>query len=50
MNQGCLKCHGTGIVKDEKGVHTCWDCLNQGELDAHSKRLPENNLKKLFKK
>ena len=50
MNENCPKCQGTGIVKDEKGVHTCWDCLRNGDMDAHSKRLPETSLRKLVKK
>lgn len=50
MDEDCPKCHGTGIVKDNKGIHTCWDCLMKGELDAHSKKLPETSLRKLASK
>ena len=42
----CLKCKGTGIVKDPDGTnHTCWDCLFAGKLDNHSKDLPDSDLK-----
>jgi ribosomal protein L37AE/L43A len=50
MEMVCPKCHGSGIVKDEKGIHTCWDCLMNGNLDAHSKKLPETSLRKLVRK
>jgi len=39
----CPHCKNTGIVKEEDGgVHTCWKCLEEGRLDAHSKSLPDN--------
>ncbi len=42
----CQKCRGTGIVKEnEGGVHVCWDCLKEGKLDVHSKKLPDNNIR-----
>lgn len=42
----CEKCKDTGMVKDADGTaHTCWDCLMNGRLDAHSKKLPDNNIK-----
>jgi len=31
----CMKCNNTGIVKDETGVHVCWDCLKNGKLDIY---------------
>ena len=41
-NETCKKCHGTGIVKEADGsCHTCWDCLNSGRLNQHSKELPD---------
>ena len=41
----CQECKGTGIMKDKDGsVHTCWTCLLEGRLDAHSKNLPDTNL------
>ncbi len=41
----CQKCKGTGIVKEEdKSVHVCWDCLNNGRLDVHSKNLPDTDV------
>ena len=44
MGKECPKCHGTGIVKDEKGIHTCWDCLNKGDFDVHSDKVPESKV------
>jgi len=42
----CMKCKDTGIVKDPDGrVHVCWDCLNSGRLDVHSKDLPESKFR-----
>ena len=41
----CPKCKGTGIVKESiGGVHVCWDCLNSGKLDVHSKDLPDSKV------
>lgn len=38
----CRKCNGTGIVKEKNGdVHVCWDCLESGKLDVHTKNLPD---------
>lgn len=45
MNKECPKCHGTGIVKEKNGtVHTCWDCLANGTLDAHSENVPDSRV------
>jgi DnaJ-class molecular chaperone len=42
----CLKCHGTGVVKEKNGsVHTCWDCLQQGKFDVHSGTVPDSKIK-----
>jgi len=42
----CAKCRDTGIVKEADGsCHTCWDCLEAGRLDCHSKDLPDVNIK-----
>lgn len=42
----CPKCHDTGIVKETNGsVHTCWDCLAAGKLDAHSKNIPDHDIR-----
>jgi hypothetical protein len=36
----CKKCRGTGRVMDKDGsIHTCFECLNKGEMDQHDKRL-----------
>jgi len=38
MENKCVKCHGTWIVKEmDKSVHTCWDCLNSGKMDTQRK-------------
>jgi len=42
----CPKCNGTGVVKEKDGtVHVCWDCLNAGRLDVHTKTLPDSKIK-----
>jgi hypothetical protein len=46
MDEKCPRCHDTGIVKEENGqVHTCWDCLEKGYLDVHSKKIPDSRIK-----
>lgn len=46
MSESCPKCHGTGLVKEKNGsVHTCWDCLQNGELDVHSEKVPDSKVK-----
>ncbi|HLD98411.1 MAG TPA: hypothetical protein VI815_03730 [Candidatus Nanoarchaeia archaeon] len=45
-NYRCHECKDTGTVKEKSGtVHTCWTCLMEGRLDAHSKKLPDSNLR-----
>lgn len=45
-NELCVKCKGTGIVKEKNGsVHVCWDCLQCGKLDVHSKNVPDSKIK-----
>ncbi|MEM1535972.1 MAG: hypothetical protein QXQ82_02205 [Candidatus Pacearchaeota archaeon] len=42
----CPKCNNTGIVKEKDGsVHVCFDCLNKGKLDQHSKDIKEAKVK-----
>ena len=42
----CEKCKDTGIVKEKDGsAHVCYDCLNSGRLDVHSKDLPDSKLR-----
>lgn len=44
-NKNCPKCKGTGKVIEKDGtIHTCWDCLQKGELDQHSKEIKETNI------
>jgi len=38
----CPECENTGIVKENGSCHTCWKCLQEGRLDAHSKNVPNN--------
>ncbi len=46
MEEICEKCKNTGIVKEEdRSVHVCWECLEKGRLDVHSKDLPDSNVK-----
>ena len=46
INYNCPECKNTGIVKEKNGgVHTCWKCLEEGRLDAHSKKLPDSNIR-----
>lgn len=41
----CPKCNDTGIVKEEdNSVHVCWDCLQSGRLDVHSKDLKNSGI------
>jgi hypothetical protein len=45
MGEGCPKCHGTSIVKEADGsIHVCWDCLQEGRLDVHSKDPKESGI------
>ena len=45
-NRNCEKCHGTGMVKEASGqIHTCWKCLQDGNLDNHSKDLKDPGIK-----
>ncbi|MEK6890986.1 MAG: hypothetical protein AABX03_02515 [Nanoarchaeota archaeon] len=45
-NYCCGECKDTFVVKEKNGtVHTCWTCLQEGRLDAHSKKLPDSNLR-----
>ena len=45
-NKNCPKCKGTGKVQDPNGtIHTCWDCLNAGEMDEHDKTFKDHGLR-----
>lgn len=45
-DKNCKKCKGTGVVKERDGsIHTCWDCLESGEMDQHSKDIKDNKIK-----
>jgi hypothetical protein len=46
MSETCPKCNGTGVVKEKTGqIHTCWDCLQKGQLDVHSDKVPDSKVK-----
>lgn len=43
-NMNCPKCHGKGSVKEANGsVHTCFDCLLDGNMDQHSEKIKDNS-------
>ncbi len=45
-NKNCPKCHGEGVVKEADGsVHTCWKCLEEGDMDQHSKDVKDSKIK-----
>ena len=44
-NKNCPDCKGTGMVKDCSGVHTCWKCLANGEMEQHSKDVKDSGVK-----
>ena len=45
-NKNCPKCKGTGIVKEKDGsVHTCFDCLQDGSMDQHSKNVKDTDIR-----
>jgi len=40
--QPCAKCNGTGRIKEKDGsIHICFDCLRNGNLDQHDKKLKD---------
>ncbi len=44
-DENCQKCKGTGIVKEKDGtIHVCFDCLQKGSLDQHSKKVPDSRI------
>jgi len=46
MNKDCPKCHGTGVVREKNGqIHTCWICLQNGDLEVHSDKVPDSKVK-----
>ena len=39
----CEKCQDTGRIQDKDGtIHPCFDCLQEGRLDCHSKDLKDH--------
>ena len=45
METECPKCKGTKRICKNGTIQPCWDCLNNGEMDQHSKNLKETNIK-----
>lgn len=46
MEEKCPKCNNTGIVKEKTGtIHVCFDCLQKGRLDVHTKNVPDSKVK-----
>ncbi len=42
----CPKCKDTGKVMEKNGeIHTCFDCLVAGRLDAHITEIKDTNIK-----
>ena len=40
MENQCPKCKGTGRIMEKDGtIHICYDCLLEGRLDQHDKKL-----------
>ncbi len=35
----CPKCNDTGIVKEARGIHVCWDCLQNGKINGYSEKV-----------
>lgn len=45
-NKNCPKCKGEGVVKEKDGtIHICYDCLQCGEFDQHSKEVKDSGIK-----
>ena len=45
-NKNCLKCKGIGVIKEKNGtVHVCFDCLQNGDLDQHSKEVKDSGIR-----
>ncbi|MBS3094864.1 hypothetical protein J4474_04315 [Candidatus Pacearchaeota archaeon] len=41
----CQKCNGTLRIRKADGtIQPCWDCLQNGKMDVHSKKLPDHNI------
>lgn len=42
----CAKCKGTKRIKGADGsISVCWDCLQKGEMDQHSKNPKDSGIK-----
>ncbi len=42
----CPKCQGKKRIQKADGtIQPCWDCLMAGDMDVHSKRLPDHDIK-----
>jgi len=41
----CPKCRDTGKILTKQGMQVCFDCLQAGRLDVHSKEVKDTNIK-----
>ena len=42
----CPKCNGTGRIRGADGtISTCFDCLQNGKFDVHSKVVKDSDIK-----
>lgn len=45
MATECPKCKGTRRIRVNGTIQPCWDCLNSGEMDQHSKEIKESKIR-----
>jgi DnaJ-class molecular chaperone len=46
VNPNCPKCQGKGQIREKDGsIHTCWDCLQDGSYDQHSKEIRDTDIR-----
>ena len=46
MGNECPKCNGTKRVMQKDGtIRPCWDCLNSGAMDQHSKNVKDSGVR-----
>jgi len=46
IGKKCEKCKGTKRIMGKDGtIGPCWDCLNSGEMDQHSKTVKDSGIK-----
>jgi hypothetical protein len=46
VGKKCEKCKGAKrIMKSDGTIQPCWDCLNSGDMDQHSKNVKDSGVK-----